>query len=65
MELKEINRVKIEWFNVLGESVIVREFTKVNAVNERFSLGMLPEGMYMARITVGNETVTGRITVVR
>lgn len=65
MELKEMQTVKIEWFNVLGESVIVREFTKVNAVNERFSLGMLPEGMYMARVTVGNEAVTARISVVR
>lgn len=65
MELKEMNQVKIEWFNVLGEAVIVREFTKVNTVNERFSLGMLPEGVYMARITVGGESVTSRITVAR
>jgi|GEM_PF-736582 len=65
MELKEMQPVKIEWFNVLGESVIVREFTKVQAVTERFSLGMLPEGMYMVRITAGKESVTSRITVVR
>lgn len=65
MELKEANTVKIEWFNALGQKVINREFTRVNNVTETFSMNALPEGIYMTRITVGAESVTSRVSVVR
>jgi len=65
LEMNEVREVRMEWFNVLGEVVASRQLLNAKSVNEKFDLVALPEGMYMLRITMGSETLTRRVTIVR
>jgi hypothetical protein len=65
LELNEANDVAIYWHNILGERVIESATVHVKSLEEQFDFAAFPEGIYLARIKVGGEEMTRRITVVR
>jgi len=65
LELNDVKEVSVVWYDVLGQTVMERTEARVKSFEEQFNAAVLPQGIYMVRIKIGNEELSSKLTVVR
>jgi hypothetical protein len=63
MYLTESTSAKIELFNVIGASVLIKNIDKTLNIHEELDISMLQKGVYLVNVSVANKSYTKRLVV--
>jgi hypothetical protein len=62
-ELDYPSDVDIRLFNLLGQAVLVKNTTSVEAINEQLQIGHLPKGIYILSVVIDGQQLTKKILI--